>query len=271
MKLLYELAPSKITDSNAIPSSGLREPNVEGIERVLSVMGGAALATWGIKNIQRPFSWPLLISGGFMLLRGATGYCPINSSIIKNQENKKALAAKATGTYIVNHPRQDVYRFWRQLENLPQFMHHLEEVKNIDNIKTSWKAVFPGTFAPLSWEAEILEDRPGEYLSWSSLPGSTVESAGSVAFTDAPGNATVLEARIAYRLPSVDINIDDGSSVNSLLEAIIAEDVGRFKSRMETIVRPDHENKKPLTDKTKSTERNRLISDKFLRMIYPQN
>jgi len=66
---------------------------------------------------------------------------------------------------IKNSP-EEVYRFWRHLENLPRFMHHLEDVRVVDEARSHWVVNAPG--GRVEWDAEITEDVPSERLAWHS-------------------------------------------------------------------------------------------------------
>ena len=92
----------------------------------------------------------------------------------------------------------DVYAFWRELENLPRVMPHLERVELRADGLTHWvtRAPFRGT---VEWDARIVEDRPGEQISWRSIEGSGVRNAGTVRFRPAPrdlGTEITLEMEV---------------------------------------------------------------------------
>jgi uncharacterized membrane protein len=100
-------------------------------------------------------------------------------------------------------PRDEIYRFWRDFENLPRFMEHLASVMNTapDGRRSHWVARAPLDSA-VSWEAEIVEDRENELIAWRSVPGSTVENHGSVRFNDAPGGrGTEIHVALDYLPP----------------------------------------------------------------------
>ena len=67
---------------------------------------------------------------------------------------------EARKSVTVNRPRDEVYRFWRDLERLPSFMIHLESVKVAGGGRSHWVAKGPGS--TVEWDAEIVDDRPGE-------------------------------------------------------------------------------------------------------------
>src|SRR5262249_23102614 len=93
---------------------------------------------------------------------------------------------------MIQRPVSDVYSFWRQLENLPQFMRHLECVTQHDALHSHWVANTVGG-KQVQWDAEIIEEKPNEMISWRSAPGSEVDNAGSVWFSRVPsGQGTMV-------------------------------------------------------------------------------
>lgn len=111
-------------------------------------------------------------------------------------------ARRVARSITVNRGRSEVYAFWRNFENLPQFMKHLEAVSVHDERRSKWTARGP-MGKNVSWEAEILEDVPNERISWRSLPGSTITNAGMVRFEDAPGDrGTEIHVELEYKPPA---------------------------------------------------------------------
>lgn len=145
-----------------------------------------------------------------------------------------ARAPQVTKAITVNRPPEELYQFWRDLENLPRFMNHLDSVKRGDEGRFHWIAKTPiGT--TLEWDAEILEDRPNEFLAWRSLDGAKVASSGSVRFERAPGGrGTEVHVEIGYQ-PTGGVL---GAAVAGLFGKGVAEylaaDLRRFKQLMET-------------------------------------
>jgi uncharacterized membrane protein len=98
----------------------------------------------------------------------------------------------------INKSPMEVYAFYRRLEQLPQFMNYLVSVEQHADRRSTWTARLPigGT---VQWEAELVEDRPGQVLSWRSVEGSQVQTRGRVTFTRAPGR-DMTEVRIEMQL-----------------------------------------------------------------------
>jgi len=103
---------------------------------------------------------------------------------------------------IINRAPEELYQFWRDFENLPRVMHHLEAVRVTGERRSRWVAKAPaGT--RVEWDAEITEDRPNELIAWRSLPGADVENSGSVRFEQATGNrGTIVRVEIEYAPPA---------------------------------------------------------------------
>ncbi len=101
----------------------------------------------------------------------------------------------------INKPVEEVYTFWRDLGNLPRFMHHIERVERISDRRSKWCMRGPAGTS-LAWEADILIDHPNERIAWRSAPGSELESAGDVRFMKAPGGrGTEVHVALHYRPP----------------------------------------------------------------------
>ena len=104
-------------------------------------------------------------------------------------------------TVTVDRPREAVYAFWRRLANLPRFMSHLARVDEFGGGRSHWVAAGP-LGHQVEWDAEIINEVEGYLLAWQSLPGSDVDSAGSVRFRDLPGGATELTVHLQYQPPA---------------------------------------------------------------------
>jgi uncharacterized membrane protein len=221
--------------SSIPPATGSSKLNVGQAERIASVIGGTTLAVMAIKN-WRSFSGQAMgVLGAILLKRGVTGYCEVNHLLKRNTAIKKAAAMEVKATFTINKPREEVYAYWRNFENLPSFMKHLEDVEVVDENRSSWTAKLPGGIGKVSWEAVIEEEELNSLISWTSLPGSTIDNAGEIRFSDAPRNeGTEVRARISYRLPAGDVGSLAGKLFNPVVEKMIREDLRRFKSLLET-------------------------------------
>jgi uncharacterized membrane protein len=227
--------------SNVVDKISSGNINVGSGERIASVLLGAAGTIYGLKNINSLPGILSAIAGGMLLQRGLTGYCMVNEAVGRNTAATTTSAMEVKETFTINKPKAEVYAFWRKLENLPQFMKHLEKVEEQDQLRSTWKAKIPGGVGSVSWEAEIKEDRPGELISWSSLPGSTVDNTGEVRFEDGIQGETQVSVFIVYSLPAGAIGALAAKLFNPAVENMMKDDLQRFKNIFETGESPNAE------------------------------
>jgi uncharacterized membrane protein len=134
----------------------------------------------------------------------------------------------------VNRTRQEVYSFWRNFQNLPRFMEHLESVQVTGDRTSHWK-----TKAPLGqsveWDAEIINDRPNELIAWHSLENATVDNSGTVRFADAPGGrGTEVHVELHYEPPAGAIGNVVARLFGEAPDQQVYDDMAAFKQVMET-------------------------------------
>ena len=156
------------------------------------------------------------------------------SSASLGSETRKDNTLRVSKTFTINRSREEVYGFWRQLDNLPRFMSHLESVELLGNHRSRWVARGPAGFT-VAWDAETIEDAPNRSISWRSLPGSQIDNRGTVRFDRAPGNrGTELRVLLEYAPPggrAADILV---KMIGQSPEQVIQEDLRRLKQLLET-------------------------------------
>ena len=132
----------------------------------------------------------------------------------------------------INKTPEECYQFWRKLEQLPQFMQHLESVKVLSEQRSHWVAKGPaGT--RVEWDAEITEDQPGHVLGWRSLEGSDVDHGGVVRFTPSAGG-TVVQVQMNYEPPAGRAGVIFAKLFGEEPSQQIKIDLRRFKQLIET-------------------------------------
>jgi len=105
-------------------------------------------------------------------------------------------------TITVGRPVAEVYQFWRNFEHLPQFMSNLESVRVMGDRRSHWKAKAPAG-QTVEWDAELVEERPNELISWRALPDSQIHHSGRVEFRPAPGSrGTEIQVDLFYDPPA---------------------------------------------------------------------
>jgi uncharacterized membrane protein len=186
------------------------EANVAEVERWASALGGAALTVFGLK--QRSMAGAMIAaSGGALIYRGATGYCPgyaaagVNRVDPRSESTRSALGGRhgvrVTQAVTINRTPEELYAFWRNPQNLPQFMTHLVSVHSIDDRRSHWVVKAPAG-RTVQWTAEIINEVPNQLIGWRTLSDADVVSAGSVHFKPAgPGRGTEVLVVMQYSPP----------------------------------------------------------------------
>ncbi|HSP12128.1 MAG TPA: SRPBCC family protein [Salegentibacter sp.] len=167
------------------------------------------------------------VVGGALLYKGAKG---MGSS---NKSSSRSVTATSKAT--INQPREKLYAYWRNLENLPNFMSHIKEVREIGNNRSEWTAKIPGGLGTIEWDAEIIQERTNHLLMWRSLPGSEIDNSGEVRFEiDPKGRGTIVETTITYKPPAGAAGGFAAKLVNPAFEKLVKKDLKEFKKLMES-------------------------------------
>ncbi|WP_347049449.1 SRPBCC family protein [Flavobacterium olei] len=213
-----------------LTSKPLLKTNVSTLERILMVTSGAYLLYNGLskqnKNIAKAGT------GGAMLLRGISGYCPIYDAA-GHLMNDKASNVNIRINSVINKPVSEVYAFWRNLENLPKFMNHLDSVRSVSSTISEWTAKGPAGLGKISWNAEIVRDEKEQLLSWNSIEGSTIKNAGKVTFKS-KGNATEIDVTISYHAPLGVAGESAAKLLNPYFEKMVKDDISNLKLYLES-------------------------------------
>ena len=217
--------------------------NVGQTERWASALAGGALAIYGLTR--RTWGGVVLaLVGGTLIYRGSTGHCHMYDMLGVNTagtgtDNPLVSVPAGKGIKVeksveINRPPEELYRFWRNFENLPRFMNHLESVRVTGEGRSHWVAKAPAG-KTVEWDAEINNEKENELIAWRSLEGADVDNAGSVRFEpSADGRSTTVRVTLKYDPPAGRL----GSLIAKLFgeepSQQIEEDLERFKQVMET-------------------------------------
>ncbi len=230
---------AKTDDEGFGAAGGGQDQNVGDMERILSMAAGAGLA--GLALARRRWDGLLLgAMGAGLLWRGYTGRCQCYAALgINTAEHNPATAVpaqhgvKIEKTIKIHRPPEELYRFWRDLENLPQVMGHLKKVERIDSQRSHWVANGP-LGKQVEWDAEIINERADDLIAWRSLPGGDIDTAGSVHFNRTADGGTELTLSMKYNPPAGKIGAQIVDWLGDGLEHKLDEDLKRFKATMES-------------------------------------
>jgi uncharacterized membrane protein len=212
--------------------------NVGETERKASLVTGFAMLSFLFTR--RPdlkVALPLGLEAGYMLYRGATGHCVVYQLMDINRVEDSSRGIKVQRAITVNKPRDQLFRIWRNFENLPRFMTHLNRVdvdESTGGTRSHWVAKAPFG-REVEWDSEIIEERENEHIAWRSLSGSVVENTGAVQFSDAPGGrGTIVSVSMEYRPPAGSMGAAVAKFMGEEPGIQIREDLRHFKQIMET-------------------------------------
>ena len=221
------------------------------------MVAGGALAAYGLKRRAAP-GGVAAIAGAALLYRGATGHCDFYQALGVNRAYRRAngytVRGKGTGLIAdegsdtraklggsrgihveelvtINRPLSELYRFWRNFENLPQFMEHLESVSVREEGVSHWVAKGPAGMR-VEWDARIINEVDNKVIGWQSLEGSMISTAGSVNF-DEDTFGTRVTVHLQYNPPGGKAGAAIARIFGEEPNQTIAEDLRRFKQLME--------------------------------------
>jgi uncharacterized membrane protein len=249
--VLATIGPQRVRDDT---SAAARGKNVGETERWLSVLGGAALAVYGVDR--RGLGGAVLaIAGAELVRRGVSGHCLLYDAIGLTTAEQDGLipipkrdqptsrgavlqarhAIKIERSVTVNRTPAECYAMWRDPANLPRFMQHVEHVEQLDERRAHWKMQLPGG-KRVEMIAIVINDIPNSLIAWKSSEDSDIANAGSVHFRDAAGGVGTDVRLIMEAEPP-----GHGAIPRTLAlllgkapDAIVREDLERFKQLMET-------------------------------------
>lgn len=203
--------------------------NVGGIERLVCAIAGGALTVYGLRR-RTAGGLILTLAGAALVHRGGTGHCNtyqvlgVTTAGSGDHKASKHHADVARDVHVeksivIDKPAEELYAFWREFENLPRFMDHLESVNSVGFNRWHWVAKGPVGTRP-EWDAEIYNEKPNELIAWRSLDGN-VTNAGSVHFDPAPGErGTQVRVVLNYNAP--------GGKVSALLAKVFGHEPGQM-------------------------------------------
>ena len=215
--------------------------NLSDTEAWVSFAGGMALLVTSLTQ-RYWIGAAMAMTGGALLHRGATGHCALYHTLgvsthdFGRRKVRTGRAIKVQKTIRIERPAEELYRFWRNLENLPKVMNHLESVEVINDRLSHWVVkALRSEWPRLAWDAEIVNEVENERIGWRSLSGSQVDNAGSVRFVpEAGGRATELTVMLQYDPPAGRLGAAVAQLFGENPGRMIEHDLQRFKAMMES-------------------------------------
>jgi uncharacterized membrane protein len=195
--------------------------------RAMATAAGLGLTAYGVRR-RDPLGIGAGLAGLALLLRGATN------------ESLAGLLGIGAGRGAVEIEKdlhvdaavEEVFDFWRRLENFPRFMRHVKDVRPVGAGRYRWTVEGPGG-VPIQWDADITQMIQNEVLAWRSVPGATIRNAGIVRFERDAQGGTWLKIRMEYRPPAGKVGHAFAKLLGADPKNQMHEDLVRFKSLLE--------------------------------------
>lgn len=215
--------------------------NVGEWERIASVFAGGGMLAGGLTHANSARGLAMILLGGGLVYRGLSGHCSLYGFLGVNTAERRNPAVGVPARHgerieqsvVIDCGPEKLYEFWRDLSNLPVFIDRLESVTETGGNRSEWKAKGP-VGMQLVWQAEIINEKPEELIAWRSLPGSEVDTAGSVHFLPLnDGAATEVRVTMKYDVPGGKASIALAKLIGDDPEQLLRDDLHRLKRAME--------------------------------------
>jgi uncharacterized membrane protein len=133
----------------------------------------------------------------------------------------------------INRKASDIYKFWRNLGNLPRFIDHLGSVEELGNGQSRWTIETP--VGHMGWESEIIEDKENKVIEWRSLPNSRVTNSGSLSLVEKNGcDATEATVELRYSPPGRHGSFLEDEILEVITDEQMKADLRKLKRIMES-------------------------------------
>jgi uncharacterized membrane protein len=139
----------------------------------------------------------------------------------------------AKKSIVIQKSPEELYQFWRNFENLPVIMNHLQAVHVLDDKRSHWVAKAPMD-QTVEWDAQIIDEKENQSIVWKSMEGADVDSTGSVTFTSANGSGTEVKVTLKYNPPAGVVGAAVATLFGENPQQQLEEDMKQFKVMMES-------------------------------------
>jgi uncharacterized membrane protein len=229
MESITNKQPNQQQDT--IGSSGSSSTDVmSDQEKWASIVGGGAMVLMGLQ--QRSLRGVLMaVAGGSLLYHGATSDKSLTDRVSDATGIGKPIRVEKTVT--INRSPEELYSFWRNFENLPRFMKHLQSVTQLEGSRSHWVANAPAG-QTVEWDAELIKDEVNHLIAWASVEGADVENSGFVRFQPGPTDrGTEVKVVMEYAPPGGALTAAIAKLFGEEPEQQIGDELRRFKQLME--------------------------------------
>ncbi len=150
---------------------------------------------------------------------------------------------RVEGSIDVVAPVEKVYDYWKTLENLPQFMTNVEEVRQTGPDTTHWVVKGP-LGAKLEFDARTTQNEPNEAIGWNTENGQ-VQTSGQVRFKELGSDRTRVEVQMNYWDAPGGKAGEVASRLVANPQVMVQQDLQNFKEILEGTATPEDIQQRP--------------------------
>ena len=173
------------------------------------------------------------LAGGALLAGAGIAFAAAKLAADHSADQNVARDVHVETSIAIDAEPGKLFSFWRNFENLPQFMNNLESVTDLGGGRSHWIAKGPAG-RKVEWDAEIYNEIPGELIAWRSLESADIVNAGSVRFEKGPaGHGTFVRIALNYNPPAGKVGATAAKLLRSAPSQLIAQDLRRLKQIIE--------------------------------------
>lgn len=206
------------------------QPHWSPSQRALAGAFGAGLAMYGwLRGGVKGIAYCAL--GGGLLARATT-----NQELTSLGNSRGGILVEKT--IHVEASVEEVFAYWRNLENLPQWMSHVREVRYQGADRYHWVVDGPAGI-PVEWDSELLNVIENREMTWRSVEGSQVHNTGRVRF-ERDGTGTRVHVQLRYMPPGGALGHVVAKAFGVDPKTEMTDDLNRMKSAIER-GRPSHD------------------------------
>jgi uncharacterized membrane protein len=138
------------------------------------------------------------------------------------------MAQRVQESIEVQAPLQDVFTYWSNLENFPQIMSNIEEVR-VAGDTSHWRVKGP-LGKTVEFDARTTEMSPERGIAWNSTNDNDVETSGQVRFEEVAEGRTRIDVTMNYADPP-------GGKVGEVAANILSNPERNLKEDLENFAR----------------------------------
>jgi len=196
--------------------------------RLVAGTAGAALVTAALLK-RGGLGAALGAVGATLVARSATG--KDLTRLVGVRQGRRAVRVQKTIN--IGAPVEQVFDFFSEFENYPQFMSHIREVHDLGSGRTHWVVDGPaGT--TVEWDAVTTTMIPNELIAWQSIEGTGLAHQGEVRFEPASGRGTRVTVRMSYTPPGGVAGHAAATLLGANPKRELNDDLARVKTSLET-------------------------------------